>query len=355
MDSAVVMERERVRITSRPACYLCGSPGDLLYANLSDRQFGIPGTWNFLRCSSEKCRLIWLDPSPVDDDIPRIYSYFRVTHQDQSRAERSSLLGLKKLLQVRDSYLALRYRFPGGERDWDARRLTGVLAYLHPAKRADIDFPFRPLSGAPKGRLLDVGCGGGEMVRLMNLWGWQAEGIDFDPLAVENAKKKGLTVHLGSITDQRFSDGSFDAVVMSHVIEHVSNPIQFLREAWRILRPGGRLALATPNGWSLGHAVWKRDWIHVHPPTHLFIFNPPALAVVLQRAGFAQYSCWTEPRWADQAFVASRSISRWGNFDERLPQPLSLQALGWLMASVQRLGLRFWKNLGEEVIAVGIK
>ncbi len=192
-------------------------------------------------------------------------------------------------------------------------------------------------------------------MKLMQEWGWQVEGVDFDPEAIENARRKGLTVHAGSLAEQAFPDESFDVVVMSHIIEHVHDPIAFLRHANRLLRPGGRIILATPNAWSLGHRLWEGDWVSLATPYHLFIFNPLALARVLHEAGFSRVFCSSEPRWADQAFVASRAVRRLGHYEPHSSQSMALRLYGWLMASVEWLCLGLRKTLGEEIVAYGIK
>ena len=113
-----------------------------------------------------------------------------------------------------------------------------------------------------------------------------AEGVDFDPAAVRNAKGKGLQVHLGKLETQEYPDNHFDAITMSHVIEHVHNPLQLLHECYRILKPGGRLVVATPNCESWGHKIFKRNWRGLEPPRHLYLFSMMSLNKAVDIAGF---------------------------------------------------------------------
>src|SRR5206468_4239492 len=124
------------------------------------------------------------------------------------------------------------------------------------------------------GRLLEIGVGSGQMLAAMRTHGWQVEGVDLDPAAVRNAQAKGLPVKLGTLEEQNYPDCSFDAIVMSHVIEHVPAPVSFLNECRRVLKPHGRLVLITPNSDSLGHRLYDRNWRGLEPPRHLHIFNP---------------------------------------------------------------------------------
>ena len=75
--------------------------------------------------------------------------------------------------------------------------------------------------------------------------------MDFDEKSVRNARSKGLNVHYGDLLAQKFESGIFDAVVMSHLIEHVPSPLSVLQESYRVLKPGGVLVVLTPNTASL--------------------------------------------------------------------------------------------------------
>jgi len=100
-------------------------------------------------------------------------------------------------------------------------------------------------------------------------------------------------VQLGSLEQQKFPAESFDAVTMSHVIEHVPEPIQTLSECARILRPGGRLFLWTPNHSSLGCRVFGKHWRGLEPPRHLHLFSPRSLKSLLNKAGLNDFSICT--------------------------------------------------------------
>jgi 2-polyprenyl-3-methyl-5-hydroxy-6-metoxy-1,4-benzoquinol methylase len=150
------------------------------------------------------------------------------------------------------------------------------LAYLNPIRRANFDLNVFCLRAKPHGRLLEVGCGSGMILKSMQKLGWQVEGVDFDPAAVEAARKRGLDVHLGTLSEQEFRANSFDAIIMGHCIEHVPDPINLLRECYRILEPGGRLVVITPNVVLIG-AVWSRRGTFIYSP------NLPWLQFVPER------------------------------------------------------------------------
>ena len=78
-----------------------------------------------------------------------------------------------------------------------------------------------------------------------------------DPKAVEAARRRGLDVRLGSVEQQAYASDTFDAVVMSHVIEHVPDPRGLIRECRRILKQGGHFVCITPNCASWCSGIFK--------------------------------------------------------------------------------------------------
>jgi 2-polyprenyl-3-methyl-5-hydroxy-6-metoxy-1,4-benzoquinol methylase len=100
---------------------------------------------------------------------------------------------------------------------------------------------------------LDVGFGSGAFLENAAAARRAVAGIDIDDKVVANAKALGFTVRRGAIEAFADEPGSFDAITMSHVIEHVHDPIAVLHGVFRLLKPAGMLYLETPNIESLGH------------------------------------------------------------------------------------------------------
>lgn len=139
------------------------------------------------------------------------------------------------------------------------------------------------------GRLLEVGCSWGFFLEAARARGWHGHGIELSTSAVKWAKEVlDLNVSFGTIEDVPFPDAApFDVVVAWHVIEHVQEPIDFLKNARERLRPGGLLALRTPNIGSLPARLNGRVWQWVGAPAHLSLFSPKSLALAVERAGFS--------------------------------------------------------------------
>jgi SAM-dependent methyltransferase len=129
------------------------------------------------------------------------------------------------------------------------------------------------------GRVLDVGCGSGELLAHYAAAGWEALGVDPSEVAVAAARRRGVAVHLGTLDDHPWQSGSFDLVVFSHSLEHIPEPLDALRAARELLAPGGRVAIAAPNWRCWQRWLFRGRWFHLDLPRHLQHFSPRALAV----------------------------------------------------------------------------
>jgi SAM-dependent methyltransferase len=151
-----------------------------------------------------------------------------------------------------------------------------------PLKGRYIDFP----SFRPGGLLLEIGCAKGERMAMLRGLGWKVRGVEISPEACRLARDQyGLEVFCGELEEAGLPDASVDAVLMSHLIEHVHDPIATLREVRRILRPGGVVVMETPNVRSLEQYVFRQYWYDWDVPRHLFLFSARTLAHCCARAG----------------------------------------------------------------------
>ena len=132
------------------------------------------------------------------------------------------------------------------------------------------------------GRLLDFGCGRGDALRAFAGVGFEAVGADVSPRAQELAEGFEVVVVDPETSLLPFPDASFDAVFSKSVVEHMRNPIDLVREARRVLRPGGTAVIMTPS-WE--HQAWGPFYID---HTHVTPFTAPALRDLLQLAGLEQ-------------------------------------------------------------------
>jgi len=143
------------------------------------------------------------------------------------------------------------------------------------------------------GRLLDVGCASGALLRHAAERGWQAQGVEIAPEAVAHARARGVEVFQGELLAARFPGAHFDLVYMGDVLEHALDCRAVVGEVARILKPGGWFYLRGPiTTHSLARSLALRCFgalgrtiVLREVPYHLWEFTPRPLARMITAAG----------------------------------------------------------------------
>lgn len=136
------------------------------------------------------------------------------------------------------------------------------------------------------GRLLDVGAATGFFLSIAKERGWEVAGIELSDFAAAEGRKKGFEIRTGTLGTTDFLAGSFDLVTMWDVIEHVTNPAKELGLVWKLLKPGGIVAINTPDAGSLLARFLGTNWHALVPPEHLYYFKVSNLSQVLSTQKF---------------------------------------------------------------------
>jgi len=285
------------------ACPVCGVTARApLWRGLTDRVFGAaPGTWELMRCAG--CASAYLDPRPTPASIGRAYDVY-YTHGEAGPLPRVAMQDLRQALA--NDHLRARWGYDVKPATRGGRHIARVLRL----RGATADREIRHLPARPGGRLLDIGCATGAAVARMSALGWDAEGLDPDPEAIAVAERNGIKVTRGTLADVDDAEhaGAFDAITLSHVIEHLHDPAAELARIHRLLKPGGLLWIATPNLESLGHRRFGPDWVGLDPPRHLVMFTTASLAGLLRRTGFEPESSPTPAPMAWVPFSQSAAV-----------------------------------------------
>ena len=101
---------------------------------------------------------------------------------------------------------------------------------------------------APRGTLLDVGCGDGLFLEIARAAGWSAEGIEFSPSGARRAAERlGRPIAIGDLTREGLLRGPFGVVTLWHVLEHLPDAGSMLNAVLRRMAPDGLLVVAVPN------------------------------------------------------------------------------------------------------------
>lgn len=260
---------------------------------LLQRSFGY--TIKVFACSD--CRHVYCDPIPLPGELSRRYSeeagtYFRGSEETRRRAATSLV-----------------------------KTLSG-------------------LTGFP-GRLLDVGCGTGQLLEAAREEGWDAVGIEPTPDFAARAQQKGLRVHVGYLDEDFDAQGSFDAVTLMAVLEHVPRPLEMLIRVHKLLRKRGAVIVEVPNAhrpeaWLLDRLLrakrqpWTVRTAPLQSPFHLSEFSKDSLAKALDLAGFQICSLEAKPGHAGYpvgkaAALAISIVERMGGYTGH---GLNLSAIG---------------------------
>jgi SAM-dependent methyltransferase len=232
-------------------CPICASaPVDPCGLSGSDRLHGTPGVFCVAICSG--CGAGWTLPLASPDELDSFYPSSYHAHSLQT-----GLVG----------------------------RVQGALRGLI-LNRALTRQPLRELAEEPPGTLLDVGCGRGDLGATFAGRGWRVSGVDPSADACAAARAQGVDARTGTVESVELAARSFDAVVMSHSLEHVVDPVADLARIHRAMRPGGVMVISVPN-----FASWQRErfgasWFHLDLPRHRTHFTPQSLARALTSAGF---------------------------------------------------------------------
>ncbi len=153
-------------------------------------------------------------------------------------------------------------------------------------------FAKKYLKHKDKGNFIDIGCASGDVLAgVREASDWQVFGTDINPEVVENVRKKlQLDVRIGEIEDIQFDANFFDFIRVQDILEHVPQPLAFLKECRRIIRDDGRLYLSVPNG--LADVQNLIDYYHKYQQAgfsgagHIYFFSLHTLHYMFQRCGF---------------------------------------------------------------------
>src|SRR4051794_40477067 len=189
--------------------------------------------------------------------------------------------------------------------DYDFHRFIG----MNPAGQRAVQRFYLPYFANSK-KVVDLACGDGDFVALLLEQGVDASGVDADVKTCADAQAKGLPVICQNVFDYlaATASASVDGLFCAHLVEHLSYPqvIQLIHEAARILRPGGRIILATPDCRSLFAHL---DMYYLHFG-HVSFYHPRLLSFLLEHEGLISVTYDVNPNTASHLLPAVQASAR---------------------------------------------
>lgn len=210
--------------------------------------------WSLVRCRA--CGMAFVNPQPTDEALAEAYN------------------GKGELAQA-----------VGGHLDKASFYETWFSPRDHDIWRARLRRMARMCGG---GRLLEYGCGPALVGEIAADEGWQVEAIDVGEWIRDLQPRRSFPLHVGTIREQLWPEGRFDAIYAQDVFEHLRRPREEAAELARLLRPGGVLYVHVPNYASLTIRLGVSRFAYNEPPGHLNYFTPTSLLRLLRMAGFAR-------------------------------------------------------------------
>lgn len=282
------------------ACRICnGTSLDFFVAR--EMMYGLRENFSYFECASCKCVQI----SEYPADMARHYPSNYYAYAPQPEAAQQGTIGRLKAVArslamgsgvIRNAWLQM-----PSNRSWIA-------------KQANLKFYVERFRD-PSARMLDVGCGAGELLRNLRLVGFKnAEGID--PYIESDVVHQGRTLvwkrHLSEVAP------SYQCISFHHSLEHMPGQAEVIAEARRLLAPGGVIIIRIPIVGKEAWRVYRENWVQLDPPRHFYLHSEASLRLLAQQCGLV----------VDEIVYDSYGLQIWGSelylkdiplLDERSP------------------------------------
>ncbi|MDR1144430.1 MAG: class I SAM-dependent methyltransferase [Spirochaetaceae bacterium] len=247
-------------------CTLCGTAQTLPRFNC--------GGFAYVRCV--RCGLVRINPQPSPASIAARYGPGHgKEYLAYEQANEAAFLRLQELALADAGFFELERILLAAANNGPAGS-AGV-----PAAAVTASAGNEPAPGARAPAVLDIGCATGALLAGLKNRGWAVQGVELSEQQAAYCRSRGLDVAAGTVEQRRFPGGRFDAALASHLIEHLNDPGSFVREVHRILKPGGRFYVTTPNIAGFQARLFGSRWRSAIFD-HLYLFSVKTLRSLLE-------------------------------------------------------------------------
>jgi SAM-dependent methyltransferase len=351
------MSRPRTpRTVAVGGCPVCREVRSAVVFRGKDRLHGTPGEFTYRGCLS--CRTVFQDPRVNLEDLSNCYPREYHTHlpvkemHDKIPRLLPSESSPRQLSNLRDTIRRATASAVQGVTTPGFLGLLGRTLALSRRirERAHYDRVIDELIPNAPGpvQALDVGCGAGQLMVALKLAGWEVEGVEWDPIAAETARKtSGQHVWVGDFRGVSLPREAYHLVVLHHVFEHLEDPHAVLRRIAELLIPGGCVVLVYPNIDSLGARIFRDAWVSWDAPRHVVLPSGNALISEAGRAGWIPLGSRTTARHAAGFMALSRAYREHKTIDLTRPE---INIVDRLLSALEKALVRCGFYMGEEVI-----
>jgi 2-polyprenyl-3-methyl-5-hydroxy-6-metoxy-1,4-benzoquinol methylase len=233
---------------------------------------------DILKCS--ECGHSFLSPVISIEHLHFAYKNYYTQNQENLPTESVGVFAKYK------EYYSLKFKNHTSKKG----RTLNIISLITPFSKFFLARAVRFLEPSLKSKpptLLDIGCGNGDFLIRSNYCGYISTGIDFDPRTIDIARSRGLDACVSEVHSLSQSV-TYNAITLSHVIEHIADPVSLLEEIFKRLKPGGYFYIATPNFNSAGRRTFGNDWRGCDVPRHMHFFDSQVLGRLLSDVGFTK-------------------------------------------------------------------
>jgi len=250
------------------SCHICGNSENNRIHKTREMMFGMHDTFDYLECGM--CGTVQIIEIP---DLNRYYPQNYYSFDSTNQIEFTKKFKRRLAARFAANYFIYKKNFIG---KYLAEKKDWIKAHF-PASLRDF-----PLGINFKSRILDFGCGTGKLLQILYHFGFRnLTGVDAF-IKEDIFYPNGIKIYKRSLSEL---EPYFDLIMFHHSFEHLPNPLETLRETYRLLPEGKFCLIRIP----IVNFAWKKygvNWVQLDPPRHLFLFTEKSFNFVAEKAGF---------------------------------------------------------------------